>query len=158
VLLNLLNNAAKFTEHGAITLEIARSSSAALTGNSVLVPHDSQLHAHHLDWIRFRIADTGIGMTEEQVRQLFTEFTQADISTARKYGGTGLGLALSRHFCRLMGGEITVESQAGQGSSFTVRLPAAVIDPAAPPPETASAPRSPATELVHDHREQPVVS
>jgi len=106
-LFNLLSNAAKFTEHGTITLSVQRD------------PHD---------WLRFAVSDTGIGMTEEQVGRLFEAFSQADASTRSKYGGTGLGLAISRHFCRLMGGDLTVESVHGQGSTFTVRLPAAVAE------------------------------
>jgi PAS domain S-box-containing protein len=108
ILFNLLSNAAKFTEHGTITLTVARETS----GDG--------------DWFSFRIADTGIGLTPEQLQNLFKEFIQADPSTARKYGGTGLGLALSGRFCRMMGGDITAESQADQGSVFAVRLPAVV--------------------------------
>jgi signal transduction histidine kinase len=70
------------------------------------------------------VSDTGIGMTPEQVAKLFSDFTQADSSIARKFGGTGLGLAISRRFCRMMGGDITVESMPGSGSKFTMRLPA----------------------------------
>jgi signal transduction histidine kinase len=72
------------------------------------------------------VADTGIGMTEEQLGQLFEAFSQAEASTRSKYGGTGFGLAISRHFCRMMGGDLTVESVYGEGSPFTVRLPATV--------------------------------
>ena len=79
--------------------------------------------------ISFAVSDTGIGMTEEQLGRLFEAFSQAEASTRSKYGGTGLGLAISRHFCRLMGGDLTVESVYGQGSTFTVRLPAAVKQP-----------------------------
>jgi signal transduction histidine kinase len=107
-LFNLLSNAAKFTEHGSITLTVGRE---------------------RYDWITFAVSDTGIGMTEEQLGRLFEAFSQAEASTRNKYGGTGLGLAISRHFCRLMGGDLTVESVYGQGSKFTVRLPAAVNRP-----------------------------
>ena len=105
VLLNLLSNAAKFTEKGIVSLEVTRE--ADVTGS----------------WVVFRIRDTGIGMTPEQTAKLFQAFTQADGSTMRKYGGTGLGLALSRKFCIMMGGDINVESEAGKGSTFVVRLP-----------------------------------
>jgi signal transduction histidine kinase len=105
VLLNLLSNAAKFTENGLVSLQVARESD--VTGS----------------WVVFRIRDTGIGMTPEQTAKLFQAFTQADGSTMRKYGGTGLGLALSRKFCVMMGGDINVESEAGKGSTFVVRLP-----------------------------------
>src|SRR5207245_4526133 len=84
------------------------------------------------DWIRIAVADTGIGMTPEQIGKLFQEFSQASSTTASKYGGTGLGLAISRRFCQMMGGDITVESQPGQGSTFTIRLPAEVMSSRAP--------------------------
>src|SRR5947209_13249029 len=77
------------------------------------------------DWVELAVADTGIGMTAEQLSQLFQYFTQADSLTARRYGGTGLGLAISRKLARMMGGDVTVASEAGKGSVFTVRLPAA---------------------------------
>jgi len=105
-LFNLLSNACKFTEHGTITVEVTRE-----TGDGG-------------GWVTFRVRDSGIGMTPEQMEKLFQEFSQADASTTRKYGGTGLGLAISRKFCRLMGGDITVESTVGQGSTFTITLPA----------------------------------
>ena len=106
-LFNLLSNACKFTQQGKVMLEVARETDAAG------------------DWLRFTIKDTGIGMTPEQMSRLFQDFTQADPETARKYGGTGLGLALSRRLCRMMGGDITVTSEPGRGSAFLVRLPAA---------------------------------
>jgi len=102
VLLNLLSNASKFTDHGLITLDVERA------GPEVV----------------FRVRDTGIGMTAEQVGRLFETFSQAEASTAAKYGGTGLGLAISRRFCQLMGGDVEVASAVGTGSTFTVRLPA----------------------------------
>jgi len=106
-LFNLLSNAAKFTDHGTISLTVRRED----------------------DWITFAVSDTGIGMTREQLGRLFEAFSQAETSTRSTYGGTGLGLAISRHFCRLMGGDLTVESVYGQGSTFTVRLPVVVMEP-----------------------------
>ncbi|PKL77146.1 MAG: hypothetical protein CVV27_06645 [Candidatus Melainabacteria bacterium HGW-Melainabacteria-1] len=106
VLLNLLSNAAKFTQQGTVTLEALRE-----FGESE-------------DWILFCVTDTGIGIAPEQMGKLFEPFTQADPTTTREYGGTGLGLALSRHFCYMLGGEVTVSSVPGEGSSFTIRLPA----------------------------------
>jgi signal transduction histidine kinase/CheY-like chemotaxis protein len=104
-LLNLASNANKFTEKGTITI-------AARQGQE-----------SDRDWITLAVADTGIGMRPEQMGKLFQEFSQASSRTASKYGGTGLGLAISRHFCRMMGGDITVESEPGEGSTFTIRLP-----------------------------------
>jgi PAS domain S-box-containing protein len=115
VLFNLLSNASKFTERGNITLGVARHPSAASNG-----PAD--------DWITFAVTDTGIGMTPEQLDRLFREFSQADTSTTRKYGGTGLGLAISKRFAQMMGGDVTVESEVGRGSTFTVRLPAEPVE------------------------------
>jgi PAS domain S-box-containing protein len=101
ILVNLLSNAVKFTKAGEVRVEVARAGEDT----------------------RFRIIDTGIGMTPEQVARLFRPFEQADSSTTRKFGGTGLGLAISHNLARLMGGDITVESALGQGSTFTLRLP-----------------------------------
>src|SRR5439155_12847384 len=77
-----------------------------------------------VDWMIFRVTDTGIGMTKEQISRLFRAFTQADISTARRYGGSGLGLALTKQFCEMLGGDVFVESESGKGSCFTIELPA----------------------------------
>ncbi len=104
MLLNLLSNACKFTERGQVTLRVRK---VADEGN----------------WVEFAVADTGIGMTAEQLAKLFEEFTQADASTAKRYGGTGLGLSITRKLARMMGGDVTVTSEPGKGSVFTVRLP-----------------------------------
>ena len=88
-------------------------------------------HLPEGDYIYVDVADTGIGMTPEQLARLFEAFSQADSSTSRKYGGTGLGLAISRHFCRMMGGDVTVTSEHGKGSTFNVRLPVEVREVAA---------------------------
>ncbi|HEU5100042.1 MAG TPA: histidine kinase N-terminal 7TM domain-containing protein [Roseiflexaceae bacterium] len=120
ILFNLLSNAAKFTSGGAITLRVSSELPKSETQNPELRTQN---------WVVFEISDTGIGMTPEQLDGLFKEFMQADASTTRKYGGTGLGLALSQRFCQMMGGEIVASSQIGQGSTFTVRLPAAVAHP-----------------------------
>jgi PAS domain S-box-containing protein len=112
-LFNLLSNACKFTSQGTIYLNVDREAGSGR------------------DWLVFKVKDTGIGMTARQMAKLFQAFTQADASTTRKYGGTGLGLAISRRFCQMMGGDITVESEVGKGTTFTIRLPALVIDPKA---------------------------
>ena len=114
VLFNLLSNAAKFTEAGHIMLTVRRHDEGAT--------------------VTFAISDTGIGMTEEQRGRLFEAFAQADARTSREYGGTGLGLALSRQFCQMMGGDIAVESMLGAGSTFTVTLPAVVVEAENLPP------------------------
>ncbi|MEX2673312.1 MAG: response regulator [Phycisphaeraceae bacterium] len=109
-LFNLLSNAAKFTREGNITLSVNRE------------------RMDDSDWIVFRVSDTGIGMNPEQVVKLFQAFTQADTSTTRKFGGTGLGLALTRRFCQMMGGDVTAHSVPGEGSIFTIKLPALVSE------------------------------
>lgn len=116
VLLNLLSNACKFTEQGTVTLEIARET------------------AKDTEMVTFQVKDTGIGMSAEQVSRLFRPFTQADASTTRKYGGTGLGLVISRRFIQMMNGDITVESTPGEGTVFTVKMPAQVVDARTEPP------------------------
>jgi PAS domain S-box-containing protein len=142
-LLNLLSNACKFTSSGTVKLTAEREEG----------------------WITFTVSDTGIGMTKEQMSKLFRAFQQADSSTTRKFGGTGLGLAISRHFCRIMNGDITVDSTPGQGTTFTMRIPVEVIprpreDQAAPEQEKSlaaeSLPASAAVVLVID--DDPVVA
>ena len=105
ILLNLLSNACKFTKEGEVALRGRRVSEGR-------------------GWIECPVADTGIGMTPEQQAKLFEEFTQADTTTAQRFGGTGLGLAITRKLARMMGGDVTVTSELGKGSVFTVRLPA----------------------------------
>jgi signal transduction histidine kinase len=104
ILLNLLSNACKFTKQGEVALRVRRV-------------------ANGRSWIEFAVSDTGIGMTAEQQVKLFEEFSQADATTAQKFGGTGLGLAIARKLARMMGGDVTVASEPGKGSVFTVRLP-----------------------------------
>ena len=104
ILLNLLSNACKFTKEGEVKLRARRMSEGR-------------------DWIELSVSDTGIGMTPEQQAKLFEEFTQADATTAQRFGGTGLGLAITRKLARMMGGDVTVTSEPGKGSAFTVRLP-----------------------------------
>ena len=108
ILFNLLSNASKFTDHGTISLDVDRST------------------VEGQDWIRFRVTDTGIGITPKQKANLFQEFTQADVSIARRYGGTGLGLAISYRYAHLMKGRISVESEPGRGSIFSVHIPSRV--------------------------------
>ncbi|MFN0169023.1 MAG: response regulator [Bryobacteraceae bacterium] len=118
-LFNMLSNACKFTHQGRITMEVERR------------------QMNHADWMSFRVADTGIGMTEEQMAKLFQPFAQVDSSTTRRFGGTGLGLVISRRFCNMMGGEITVDSRPDQGSTFTIMLPARVQEGEETPAEEA---------------------
>jgi len=110
-LVNLLHNACKFTEGGVVRLAVSREMTV------------------EAEWIVFKISDTGIGMAPETVRELFQPFTRGDLENMRKYEGTGLGLAISRRLCRMMGGDITVESTPGKGSTFTVRIPAHAVAP-----------------------------
>jgi CheY-like chemotaxis protein/nitrogen-specific signal transduction histidine kinase len=105
-LFNLLSNAAKFTHDGTISLRVDR------------------IERSGADWLTFAVSDTGIGIAEDKLDQVFEEFAQADGSTTRDYGGTGLGLAISRRFCELLGGDLNVRSELGEGSTFTIRIPA----------------------------------
>jgi signal transduction histidine kinase/CheY-like chemotaxis protein len=111
-LFNLLSNASKFTKNGKITLEAAREISPTKSA-----------------WIVFRVSDTGIGMTPEQQDRVFEAFSQADASTARDFGGTGLGLTITKTFCRMMGGDVTLTSGSGKGTTFIIRLPTEVREP-----------------------------
>jgi CheY-like chemotaxis protein len=125
MLFNLLSNAGKFTEDGEIRLRCRRES------------HGGR------DWLLFEVEDTGIGMSEEQQQRVFEPFSQADASTTRKYGGTGLGLAITRRFAQMLGGEILLRSSEGEGTTFTLRLPAdagAAASPTDATAETADAP------------------
>src|SRR5436309_3264509 len=108
ILFNLLSNACKFTDHGTVSIDVNQSAK------------DGQ------EWVCFRVTDTGIGITAQQKQNLFKEFAQADTSISRKYGGTGLGLAITHRFVQLMKGRISVESEPGKGSTFTVYLPTEV--------------------------------
>jgi signal transduction histidine kinase len=126
ILLNLLSNACKFTRQGEVALRVRK---VADGGN----------------WIEFAVSDTGIGMTPEQQAKLFEEFTQADSSTAQRYGGTGLGLAITRRLARMMGGDVTVKSTPGKGSVFAVRLPASGTSAAERSTETGVAQGTQAT-------------
>jgi signal transduction histidine kinase len=134
VLFNLLSNACKFTRQGTVALEITR-----------------QAEEGGAEWVMFRVSDTGIGISREQREKLFQAFAQADASTARQYGGTGLGLAISKKFCQMMGGDIGVESEVGQGATFTIRLPLEVSDL-----QSVAAPRYPGAESVPQEGSQAV--
>ena len=126
-LLNVLSNASKFTQNGKLTLAIERTDRAM---------------------VQMTISDTGIGMNPEQLGRLFQAFSQADASTTKKFGGTGLGLAITRHFCRLLGGDISVASQVGKGSTFTIIIPDQAEGP--PRPEAANEPTVEQTTSSHE--------
>ena len=134
-LLNLLSNASKFTCSGAITFTIARWAETpaetakrrkqlAASRGGGQADNSSSAWSSSQDWIVFTVKDTGIGMSSEQLARIFDPFTQADSSTTKKYGGTGLGLTITKKFCEMMGGEITAFSELEKGSTFTIRLPA----------------------------------
>ena len=125
VILNLLSNAAKFSANGAIVLTVERITSEELKNK--YQPRVAQMLILDSEFLIFRVTDTGIGMTKEQQERLFQPFTQADNSTTRKYGGTGLGLTISQRFCQMMGGDIEVTSELNCGSTFTACLPASLF-------------------------------
>jgi CheY-like chemotaxis protein/nitrogen-specific signal transduction histidine kinase len=127
-LLNLLSNASKFTKNGKLVLTVERLAGGAQ--------------------VRFAVADTGIGMSEEQVGRLFEAFSQADASTTKRYGGTGLGLAITRHFCAMLGGDVGVTSKEGEGSTFTMTLPDQGVEHPAEPVVTCPIPAENATTIL----------
>ncbi len=138
ILFNLVSNAAKFTQRGRVALEV------------------QPIRIQGEEWLEFSVVDTGIGLTPEQQRRLFQSFSQADPSTSRKYGGTGLGLVISRRFAQMMGGDINLRSEFGRGSTFTVRLPR-TGGPARPAPGYAAlapeaAPSAPVVLVVDDEK------
>jgi PAS domain S-box-containing protein len=148
VLLNLLSNAAKFTQNGKIAIGVERIKNEQL--KMINQEESSQILISNSEFLSFRVADTGIGMTKEQLQRVFQPFTQADASTTRKYGGTGLGLAISQRFCQMMGGSIEASSTLGSGSTFTVLLPSAIQQPeiANKVRDSASSPGAPAVGTV----------
>jgi CheY-like chemotaxis protein len=143
ILFNLLSNACKFTEHGAVTLDVRRQQQGGAGGGG------------GGDDLVFRVTDTGIGMTADELGKLFQPFTQADATTTRRFGGTGLGLAISKRFCEIMGGQISAASDPGKGSTFTVTLPART----APPTDaSAAAPATPSgTAAAGESANRPLV-
>jgi len=166
-LFNLLSNACKFTTQGTISLEVIRETAPPRPGSRGVgepegrgAEEKSLSHPPAEEWILFRVSDTGIGMTAEQMERLFQAFSQADAETTRKYGGTGLGLAITHRFCQMMGGDIFVESELNKGSTFTLRLPAEVkerereagreVSPARPFSQAAALPPEARTVLVID--------
>ena len=125
------SNACKFTDGGVVSLKVWTVNDGGWIiqgdrGEATSVP-DSNAIFQAAAMVFFEVADTGIGMESDQLKKLFQPFTQADASTTRKYGGTGLGLAITRRFCQLMGGDVTVRSVVGQGSTFTIRLPVEIV-------------------------------
>ncbi|MDH5558415.1 MAG: ATP-binding protein, partial [Alphaproteobacteria bacterium] len=114
ILYNLLSNAAKFTEQGEVRCTVSRMRDEPQTGGR--------------EWIRFDVADTGIGIARENLDNIFVAFERTEAGREPKYGGTGLGLAISRHYAEMMGGAISIQSESGKGSRFTVRLPARADD------------------------------
>ncbi|MGB7890380.1 MAG: response regulator [Microcoleus sp.] len=148
VLLNLLSNAAKFTQNGRIAIGVERIKNEQLKIKNQ--EESSQILISNSEFLSFRVADTGIGMTQEQLERVFQPFTQADASTTREYGGTGLGLAISQRFCQMMGGSIEVSSALGSGTTFTVLLPKAIKQPEIPNKvhDSTSPPDAPAVGTV----------
>ena len=138
-LFNLVSNAAKFTHGGHIKIVAERQ---VMDGT---------------EWIQFRVSDTGIGLSAEQIVRLFQPFTQADASTTRRFGGTGLGLALTRRFCQMMSGDVTVHSVPGEGSEFTIKLPATLSEPEPEILARGDAPRGALRPALPEVQQQPAV-
>jgi PAS domain S-box-containing protein len=122
-LVNLLSNAAKFTNNGTITLEVGRSDTGGVTRQMNAMARTLAVVSGHEVVVLFQVSDTGIGISEEQINKLFQPFTQVDPSATRKYGGTGLGLAITKRYCQMLQGDVTVESEPGKGSTFSIWLP-----------------------------------
>ena len=135
-LFNLLSNAAKFTHDGTVTLHVNRTEQAGV------------------DWLSFAVSDTGIGIAADKLEHVFEEFAQADDSTTRDYGGTGLGLAISQRFCQLLGGDLSVHSELGEGSTFTIRIPA-ILPGTTPQPSQAAPAEKTGVELGTLHEAAP---
>jgi len=129
-LFNLLSNAAKFTHEGTVTLSVNRTEKTGVS------------------WLTFAVSDTGIGIAEDKIEHVFEEFAQADDSTTRNYGGTGLGLAISKRFCELLGGDLILQSKLGEGSTFTIRIPATLPGTEPQPSSAESSQESSDTDLV----------
>ena len=136
-LFNLLSNSAKFTKQGTVTLRVER------------------IQQHGEEWLSFAVSDTGIGIAADKIEHVFEEFTQADDSTTRDYGGTGLGLAISRRFCKLLGGDLSIHSELGEGSTFTIHLPATLPGTAPQHPAAGTTPAKTETELESLHQARP---
>jgi CheY-like chemotaxis protein len=131
IMLNLVSNALKFTEQGGVELRVTSSEQRVTSSESQAESADdasSPLAARSSRLVTLSVTDTGIGIASEQLAQMFEQYTQADRSTARRYGGTGLGLAICKRLTELMGGEIGAESEEGKGSTFWVRLPLPIAD------------------------------
>jgi signal transduction histidine kinase len=130
ILLNLLNNASKFTKHGKITLSVTEKNYPKNEEEKNEQSETDTITQNNpdLSWLLFQVTDTGIGIAQEQLNLIFEAFMQADNSTTREYGGTGLGLTICENFCRAMGGDISVCSTEGEGSTFTVKLPKLMVN------------------------------
>ena len=164
ILFNLLSNACKFTQKGTVTLAVQyetvqieqqRTPDPEIDLSLPTIVHNDGMSiptSNRLLFVIFRVSDTGIGMSSEQLKRLFKAFSQADASTMRKYGGTGLGLVISQCFCHMMGGDIQVESASGQGTTFTVYLPVAVQKDTPEPERVRIKGQGDTPPSIQDHR------